>query len=196
MAKAKRKYYKVGASKLAPGSTVVKLIAVGAGYLLGDTINGAIDKVIPQPAQPAAGVELTTGQKLMKYLPLAAQGGLGGLLLLKKGKPSFIKTGVGGLLLGSAVKRAVKQFGSVGGYQATPVIAGYRRKMAGYQQVPTIGAIPPQLAGIPGQLQGFRVNGYQPTGSGANKIMGSVNPVNAMKSVNGFGVGDSIGYMG
>ncbi len=196
MAKAKKRSYKIGGAKLNPSSTMVKLIAIGAGYLLGDTINSAVDKVIPPPAPPAAGTELTTGQKLMKYLPLAAQGGLGGLLLLKKGKASFIKTGAGGLLLGSAIKRAVKTFGTVGGYQAVPVIGAHRRRMAGYQAVPTIAGIPAQLSGGgPGQLEGFRVNGYTPTGSGSGKIMGSVNPVNAMKSVNGLGSEGSSGYM-
>jgi hypothetical protein len=187
-----RKSRRVGASKLNPGSTLIKLIAVGAGYLLGDTLNSAIDKALPAPTVPTAGVKPSLMDSVVKYGPVVAAVGIGAMLLLKKGKPSLIKTGAGGILLGAGLKRAIAQFGRVSGYQATPVIG--RRRMAGYQATPVIGTMPAALTGRPSQLEGFRVNGYSPVGSGS-KVMGSINPVNAMRSMNSFGIGSSSGYL-
>lgn len=160
----KRHHRRVGASMLSPRSPLVMIGALAAGYFLGDTINGAIDKAIPAPA---AG---TTS--MMPKIVMAGEIGIGGLLLLKKRK-SLITTGFGGVLAGAGIRRALKTMGIVSGYQNVPVIG---RRMAGYQNVPVIGGMPAQLSGTPAQLQGFRVNGYKPVGSGSN-VMGSVNPV-------------------
>jgi len=138
--------------------------SLAAGYFLGNTINDAIDKMLPAPA---AG----TTSSLPKFV-MAGEIGLGGLLLLKKRK-SLITTGLGGILAGAGIHRALKSAGIVSGYQSVPVIG---RRMAGYQSVPVIGRVPAQLSGMPSQLQGFRVNGYRPVGSGSN-VMGSVGNV-------------------
>jgi hypothetical protein len=94
--------------------------------------------------------------------------GLGGLLLLSK-KKSMPMTIAGGILAGAGLKLALKKTGIISGYQSVPVIGANRHRMAGYQSVPVLGntGMPPQLAGkLPGQLQGFRVNGYGSQGSG------------------------------
>ena len=95
----------------------------------------------------------------------------------------MIKTVGGGVLAGAGLKRALKSFNIISGYQGVPVIG---RRMGAYQGVPVIGGVrPSQLAGGPGQLQGYRVNGmpgnngYVPNGSGTSKIMGAFDPGNA-----------------
>jgi hypothetical protein len=177
--KAHRHYRRVGAA-LNPGSPVVKLAAVGLGYFLASTINPAIDsvvtKIMPTPATPSTTPATGFGMNA-NTVAMAGELGLGGFLLMSKKKPSLIKAGLGGILAGAGLNRALKAAGIISGYQAVPVIG---RRVHGYQSVPVIGGVPPQLAGIPGtpgmpgQLQGFRVNGYQPTGSGVG-VMGKIN---------------------
>jgi len=165
--RSKRHHRRVGASMLNPRSPILMIGSIAAGYFLGNTINDAIDKMLPTPAAGATG--------LSAHLPtivMAGEIGLGGLLLLKKRK-SLITTGLGGVLAGAGIHRALKSAGMVSGYQSVPVIG---RRMAGYQSVPVIGRTPAQLSGMPSQLQGFRVNGYRPVGSGSN-VMGSVGNV-------------------
>lgn len=156
-----------------PDSTVMKVAALAGGYLFGDQINSAIDsivsKVSPAPAAAATGAlpAGTTGT-----LVLAGEIGLGGMLLLK-GRRTLPKTIAGGLLAGAGIKRALKQFGMISGYQSVPVLAG--AGIRGYQNVPVLGGIPAQLQGVPAQLQGYGtrgsgVNGYNT----AQKIMGGI----------------------
>lgn len=172
----------VGGMSLNPKSTVVKLVSVAAGYFLADTINGQIDKVIV----PAPVTATSTGFSLDKNtLVMAGQVGIGSYLLLKKGKASLLTVIPGGLLAGAGLKRALKKFGIVSGYQSVPII-GRRHRMAGYQSVPVIGGMPGQLSGTPLQLQGFRVNGYRPTGSKGVGVMGSMY---SGRGVNGSGSG-------
>src|SRR5689334_10301879 len=172
MAKKRKKHSRrrrrVGAFKLGGSDTGIKLLAAGAGFLLGNTINGLIDKALPKTTD-AVPVPTTSGQTIA----MVGEVGLGGLLLLKKKSPGMTGTlmmGAGGLLLGAGVKRALKVLGVMGGYQSVPVIGRY--KMAGYQSVPAIGKTPAQLAGkVPPQLSGYRpagsgVGGYVPAGSG------------------------------
>lgn len=164
---------RVGASglSLGKGDTGMKLLTIAAGYLAGDTINGWVDKVVPKTTDPTTLVQ-TPNQNIA----IVTEVGIGGLLLMKKvgsgtvGKA--LKIG-GGVLLGAGLKRALKKFGVIKGYQSVPVIG--RPKMAGYQSVPVIGktSIPPQLAGRPAQLQGYRVNGYGAQGSGVMSGSGS-----------------------
>lgn len=193
----KRRRRSAGALNL--NSPVVKLLAIGGGFFVGDTINAQVDKIIPikptDPAVPGSPDKNAT----MKTVGTI---GLGGLLLLnKKGSPMVkgVTTIAGGVLAGAGLRRALKQMGVIKGYQNVPVIG--KRRMAGYQNVPVIGmnGAPAQLQGMggaPAQLQGFRVNGglgqngYGSQGSG---VMGSVMSANA----NGSGLSNSgSGYMG
>lgn len=177
----RRRSRRVGAVSLGgKKSTGLKLLAVAGGYLLGDTINDAVDKILPKKKN-ADGTETPN-----QTLGIGAEVGLGGLLLLRK-KQSMITTIGGGVLVGAGLKRALKTMGVIKGYQSVPVIG--RHRMSGYQSVPVIGAgMPPQLSGrTPAQLQGFRVNGYTSQGSGMGVLAGD----------GGSGITtNSSGYMG
>lgn len=198
--KTKRRHHRVGAMSLNPKSTLVRVAAVAAGYFLGDTINSAIDSVIPAsifpvpvatnpPTAPATGfAALGFNQDTIVG---AAEGGLGAMLLLSKGKASIIKTGAGGILAGAGIHRLLKKAGIVTGYQSMPVIG--RHLMAGYQSMPVIGKTPAQLRGLPGQLEGFRVNGYNAQGSG---VMGKISGLYEGRGIAGAdsGSGSGISY--
>jgi hypothetical protein len=157
--KQKRRHRRVGAvgfgGKKGAG---MKLLAVAGGFLLGDTINTQLDKVLPKTKNATTNVDEPN-----QTIGIVAEIGLGGLLLMRK-KQSMPITLAGGVLAGAGLKRVAKKMGLLSGYQSVPVIG--RHKMAGYQSVPVIGSLPSQLSGrMPSQLQGFRVNGYVPTGS-------------------------------
>lgn len=179
MSHRKRKVGKSG-KKRSGGSRktdlIIKIAALGIGYFGADTINPMIDKIVPK-SKDASGVETPN-----ETLAIAAELGLGGLLLLKK-MPVGSKTvqtaltAAGGILAGAGLKRGLKKLGVISGYQSTPVIGRYR--MAGYQSTPVIGrmAVPNQLSGVPNQLTGYKpagsgVGGYKSQGSG---VMGSTN---------------------
>lgn len=165
-----RRHRRVGALSMGRSSTGMKLLSIGAGYLLADTINPQIDKILPKTTD-ASGVEMPN-----ETIGIVGEVGIGGLLLMSKRGNQMLKMG-GGILAGAGLKRALKKMGVLKGYQSVPVIGGGPSRLAGYQATPVIGTIPPQLAGVPGQLQGFRVNGgpfnngYDSQGSG---VMGSV----------------------
>lgn len=145
----------------------LKLLAVAGGYLMADGINAQIDKIVPKKTDTVTNTQVPNNT-----VAIAGSIGLGGLLLMRKGTGTtgMVTTIAGGLLAGAGLKRALKSSGIISGYQNVPVIGAPR--MAGYQSTPVIGGKrPPQLAGRPAQLQGFRVNGYTPTGSG---VMGSI----------------------
>lgn len=187
MAKRKKSYKrrrKMGA--LNPGSPVVMIASIAAGYFLGNTINGAIDKMLPasMTAVPAAGASAG----MMSYVPVVAEGGLGAFLLKGKGRKTLIKSGAGGILVGAALHRALKKFGVITGYQTVPVIG---RRMNGYQSVPVIGGLPNSLTGLPqgdmldfgmntpAALRGYQINGnlggYRPNGS---RVLGRIGAIN------------------
>ena len=172
---------KVGA--LNPGNPIVKIAAVAAGYFFADQINTSIDGVIPASISSSS---------YGPYIPLAGELGIGGYLLMK-GRPSLPKALVGGVLVGAGLKRALKKFGIIAGYQAVPVI-GARKKIHGYQQTPVIGMIPNQLTGyrvngIPDQL-----SGYVPAGSGQPAAFGAVTPYES-KGYNPYTVEGSNPFM-
>lgn len=177
----RRKVSGIGAM-LNPKSPLVKIGALAIGYLMGDTINNFADTLIPDSLTNATAATATTAAKpamlsadQADQVLMAGEIGLGALLLLK-GKPNVIKTIAGGVLAGAGIQRALISFNivkptAVKGYQAIPVIGGY-------QKVPVIGSVPAQLQGTvtktPAQLQGYRVNGYTPNGSGMAGVMGSL----------------------
>ena len=182
--KGSKRRRRVGALGLSKKGTGMKLLALGAGYLLADTINTQIDKFLPKTTD-AGGAQVPN--QTIGYI---GQIGLGGLLLMSK-KESMIKTLAGGVLAGSGLKRALKSMGVISGYQSVPVIGRPRPKMSGYQSVPVIGntVVPPQLSGkTPAQLQGYRVNGYTSAGSG---VMGGYESQGS-----GISAGSVSGYMG
>lgn len=157
---------------------LIKLAAIGVGYLAADKINEQVDKIVPK-TKDANGVETVN-----ENVAIAGELGIGGLLLLKKMPVGnkMVQTGltvVGGVLAGAGLKRGMKKLGIISGYQSVPVIG--RHRMAGYQNTPVIGAmgVPSALSGsgIPSALSGYRpagsgVGGYKSQGSG---VMGSTN---------------------
>jgi hypothetical protein len=187
----------VGAFGLKGKDSALKLAALAGGFLLGKAINTQVDKIIAKMS-PATGTTASTTNITGSNIPAVAatvgEVGLGGLLLLRKksgGMSTYLKV-AGGILAGAGLRRALGSMGIMNGYQSVPVIG--RHRMAGYQSVPVIGrnTIPAQLAGgsMPAQLQGFRVNGYTPTGSG---VMGKIGAVDGGSGIMNTGGG---GYMG
>lgn len=171
----RRRRRHVGALNLKGKDTTLKLAALAAGFLIGPKLNAAIDK--------ANTTTSTTGVVTTKVDPsfiMVGEIGVGGLLLMRKKSNMIMKIG-GGVLAGAGLRRAIGKMGLMNGFQSVPVIG--RHRMAGYQSTPVLGraTMPPQLAGPsgPAQLQGFRVNGYTPTGSG---VMGSIGAIGDMGS--------------
>lgn len=191
-----RRRRRVGAFGMGGKDTALKIAAIAGGFLLGKTINAQIAKVNVKTVPATATTPATTTTIVPQTVVTVAELGIGGLLLLRKsgsGTAGMISKVAGGVLAGVGLRNALGQMGIMSGYQSVPVIG--RHRMAGYQSVPVIGAnkMPPQLSGkTPMQLQGFRVNGYTPTGSG---VMGSIGAIDS-------GVGSGIttscgsGYMG
>ena len=173
----RRRSRRVGAFKFGGKGTGLKLAALAGGFFLGNTINGQIDKLLTSASGSTTTTTTTTTPSSMGTIATVGEIGIGGLLLMRRqsaGTMGMVLTVGGGLLAGAGIRRALKSMGIMSGYQSVPVIG--RHRMAGYQNVPVIGnrVTPPQLAGTPAQLQGFRVNGYTPTGSGVMGAVGSI----------------------
>lgn len=176
-------------------SPAMKLVGVAAGYFLtANMVNNSLDNVLRSPDQPATATTPArpgTVSENKEMIATVGEVGLGGLLLLKK-RQNLLTFAAGSVAAGAGVKRALKKLGVIKGYQSVPVIG--RHRMAGYQSVPVIGVTPPQLAGAPAQLQGYKVSGgtdygYNSQGSG---VMGStINP-----NANGSGIMSGTGYLG
>lgn len=194
----RRRRRHVGALGLKGKDTGLKLAALAGGFFLGKSINGMIDSLAVKMS-PATGTTAVTSNITGSNIPTVAatvgEVGVGGLLLMMKKRPGttgMILKVAGGVLAGAGLRRAIGQMGFMNGYQSVPVIG--RHRMAGYQSVPVIGqrTIPAQLAGgnTPAQLQGFRVNGYTPTGSG---VMGKIGAIEGGSGITNSSGG---GYMG
>lgn len=148
-----QKRRRVGALSLNPASPVVKLVSVAAGFLLGNQINGVVDKIAPGTTATDGTVTPSKLATVVKY----GQPALGAYLLLRK-KRSTAGVVAGGLLAGAGLKRLFPSL--IGGFNQVPVIAGFN-------QVPVIGNVPPQLSGyttsrvvgsVPPQLAGYRTS--------------------------------------
>jgi hypothetical protein len=174
--KTKHRRRRVGAFGGKTKDIGLKVAALAGGFFLGDQINGFLNNITTKTTAATSTTPATTGIPPNNLLSIG-EVGLGGLLLLRRSSGTVgmaMKVG-GGILAGAGVRRVLQTMGvmkAISGYQNVPVIG--RHRMAGYQNVPVIGQrnTPPQLAGkIPGQLQGYRVNGYKSSGSG---VMGSI----------------------
>lgn len=193
----RRSHRRVGAFGLKGKDSALKLAALAGGFLLGKAINNQVDKIAAK-ISPQSGATTNPNNIAGSTIPAVAASigeiGLGGLLLMRKqsgGMGKYLQI-AGGVLAGAGLRRVLGSLGIMTGYQSVPVIGKHR--MAGYQSVPVIGrnVIPAQLAGsgMPAQLQGFRVNGYRPTGSG---VMGKIGAVEGGSGITNTGGG---GYMG
>lgn len=182
----------VGALGLKGKDSALKLAALAGGFFLGKAVNGMIDKlavkVSPQTGTTANANNIA-GSNVPAVAATVGEIGIGGLLLIRKKSPGMLGMVLqvtGGILAGAGLRRALGSMGIMSGYQSVPVIG--RHRMAGYQSVPVIGRsnMPAQLAGQPAQLQGFRVNGYTPTGSG---VMGKIGAVDGGSGITNTGGG-------
>jgi hypothetical protein len=186
-----RRRRRVGAFGMGGKDTALKIAAVAGGFFLGKSINAAIDKLNTKVIPATATTSATSASIVPTDLITIGELGIGGLLLLRKGGTGTMGTVTkvaGGVLAGVGVRKLLAGMGIMSGYQSVPVIG--RHRMAGYQSVPVIGAgkMPVQLSGgTPSQLQGFRVNGYKPTGSSVG-VMGGIGAID-----NGSGITNSCG---
>jgi hypothetical protein len=191
-----RRRRRVGAFGMGGKDTAIKIAAIAGGFFLGKSVNDKINSLNTKTVPATATTAATTTTVVPSAVITVGELGLGGLLLLRKGGAGtmgMVTKVAGGVLAGVGLRRALGQMGIMAGYQSVPVIG--RHRMAGYQSVPVIGAnkMPVQLSGKPpAQLQGFRVNGYTPTGSSVG-VMGSIGSAD-----NGSGITSSCssGYMG
>jgi hypothetical protein len=142
-----RRRRSVGAMSLSSSGSLIKFGSIAAGYFLADKINDPIDTAV--------------GTKLDHKIIGVAQGGLGYLLAFK-GKTSMIKSVAGGVLIGSGLKRMLKEFGVISGFRSVPVLGN--RRIKGFRDVPVIGVGPSALNGynVPGVVAGYNVPGRAP----------------------------------
>lgn len=175
-------------------SPAIKLLGVAAGYFLtAGMVNEGLNAIVVKPTKdPTSGANIPgVVPETTNTILTVAEVGIGGFLLMRK-QQNLLTFVLGSVAAGAGIKRALKKFGVIKGYQSVPVIGKHR--MAGYQSVPVIGVTPPQLAGTPAQLQGYRVNGgtqygYNSQGSG---VMGSAIKPDAT----GSGMMSGAGYLG
>jgi hypothetical protein len=188
---------RVGAFGIGKQDTGLKILALAGGFFLGKTINAKLDSINTKTVPATATTAATTTTVVPADLLSIGEIGIGGLLLLRKGGTGTagkVAKIAGGVLAGAGIRRVFGTLGFMSGYQGVPVIG--RHRMAGFQSVPVIGAnkMPVQLSGkTPAQLQGFRVNGYTPTGSGVG-VMGSIGGVEGGSGITTSSCGS--GYMG
>lgn len=158
-AKSKPRRHKVGAAALNLSNPLVMYGPIAGGFLLGDKLNDAIDKALPDDK---------VGQKLKG----GAEAGLGALLVfMKLGKKKTVPEVIaGGVLLGAGVRRLLKEFGVITGYQSVPVVA--KRQLNGYGAVPVVGngGYKTSRVALNGVFNGYQVPGVP---YGAAGVMGS-----------------------
>lgn len=150
-----------GLGAMTPSNPIVKYGSMAVGYLLGDKVNEALDKVAgdKMDGKLLAGLQVFAGLVANQTVPLV------------KMKPNMILTVAGGVLAGAGVKRGLTEFGVVNGFFNVPALNGFRA-------VPALNGFNP----TPGQQLG----GYNPSPS---KVMGSV-PMAAMDNGSGINSND------
>jgi len=165
-----RRRHRIGAMALSATSPITMYGSIALGFLMGNTVNGLLNNLVPAAIATDPTKAVSTGKILA-----AGQAGLGAALVFMKGRKTTVKTIAGGILLGSGLKRAMTVFKSgattMGGYGDVPVLGaykapgqlGYSRKVAGYGDVPVIGA----YTG-PGALNGKVMGSMHSSGSGSD----------------------------
>ncbi len=146
---------KVGAMALNAKSPLLTYGSIGAGFVMGDTINAQVDKVTGTMDDKIKG---------------GITGGIGAALVYMKlgAKKSPLEVVAGGVLLGAGVKRLLKAFGILNGYQSMPVLGRRVSQLNGYGKVPVIGGYQTNPTALNGVF-----NGYQVPRTPGNQVMGS-----------------------
>lgn len=138
---------RVGATSLNPKNPLILLASVAAGYLAGDQIYSAIDKMIP--TKDTSATDKTQVNVVSDTMVGAGFAGVGALIALK-GRKTLPKTIAGGVLAGAGIKFILKDQGVIKGFPSVPSIG--KRRMSGFNRVPAISGIPNSLKGyIPGR---------------------------------------------
>lgn len=156
---------RMGALDFKPGNPLVQIAAVGIGYFLAaDPVNTEIDKLLTKTAADGTKTPPTASTKKMVG---GATAGAGAALVLM-GKKTMVKTLAGGALAGVGLKRLLKEFNVISGFQDVPVLG--RRNMAGFQDVPVLGKLGDGIGAyaVNGEgINGSRFDrGYAVTGNG------------------------------
>lgn len=150
-----------GLGAMTPSNPLVKYGSMAVGYLLGDKVNEALDKVAgdKMDGKLLAGLQVFAGLVANQTVPLI------------KAKPNMILTVAGGVLAGAGVKRGLTEFGVINGFFNVPALNGFRSVPAlnGYNPTP-----------------GKQLNGYNPTPS---KVMGGI-PLAAVEAGSGVNASD------
>jgi len=173
----KKSHRRVGALDLKAGSPLAMGLAIAGGFALDHFVgvNSMIDGLLPGTiTTPASGTTPATHTPTatMNNVAMAGEIGLGGYLLLSKGK-SMLKTLGGGALVGLGLHRLAVEMKLISGFMDVPVIGN---RLKGFQDYPVIGGLPNSLSGYPNALSGYATkNGmgsYRPIGSGSRVMAG------------------------
>lgn len=170
MAKRKRSHHKrharrVGAASLNPNNPLIMLAAVGVGYMAGDKIYSAIDKVIPTTTTAATATTPAVVKNVVSDTVLGGGFAAVGAFLMLKGRKTLVKTAAGGIMAGAGLKWILKDQGVISGFASVPIVAG--RRMGGYQGVPVIAG---GLGKIPNALTGGYTSSRMPSFAAMGKI--------------------------
>jgi len=163
--KGRRRVGTAASGMLNPNKPLLKVAALGGGYLLSDKIQEQLDKILK-------GDAVTVDPEKSKMINAAiAAGGLY-YLFMHKGKKNLPLTLAAGLLAGAAAKGLLVDFGVITGFAHVPVIGNsYRNALpvvSGY------GVPQPTLNGIG---SGFTVPASSVMGSIPDHASGSgINP--------------------
>ncbi len=168
----------MGALDLKAGSPLAMGLAIAGGFALDHFVgvNSMIDGLLPGTiSTPASGTTPATHTPttIMNNVAMAGEIGLGGYLMLSKGK-SMIKTLGGGALVGLGLHRLAVEMKLISGFMDYPVIGN---RVRGFQDYPVIGGLPNALNGLPNSLSGGYASkngmgGYRPIGSGSRVLAG------------------------
>jgi hypothetical protein len=144
---------KVGAMALNAKSPLLTYGAMAGGFLMADTINAQVDKVTGTMDDKIKG---------------GITGGIGAALVYMKlgAKKSPLEVVAGGVLVGAGVKRLLKAFGILNGFQSVPVLG--RRQVNGYGKVPVLGGYQTNPVALNGVF-----NGYQVPRTPGSQVVGS-----------------------
>lgn len=168
---------RVGGMALSPSSPITQIGSLALGYFLAaDPINGMIDKLLTKNATTPGVVPAGTNKIVAAVETLG-----GGYLLMAKSKRSLIKTVAGGVVAGAGLKRALKAFNVISGFQSVPVVGRLgmvnvrqnQRGLTGFRDVPVVAGGPSMSGYTP--TGSAALTGYNVGRSVASQIMGSAN---------------------
>lgn len=138
----RRRRNRLGALAMTAKSPMVIIGSIAAGFLLlAKPINNGLDQMTG-----------TVDKKIIR----GGTAGIGAaLVFMKLGKPSMIKTIIGGILMGAGARGLATELGLMNGYGSVPVVG--RPRVNGYGSVPVIGQGYNTNSNLSGALNGYKV---------------------------------------